>query len=98
MIQDKKKYFEQLKKELKFFVRGKKGVKIFLFGSAIKHARFADIDVGITGKITDKEISSLKELFEESIFPFKVDIVNFNTARAQFKRNVLSNGIVWIKR
>lgn len=98
MIQDKKKYFERIKKDLNAFAKGK-NMQIFLFGSAVRQEKFADVDVGVTGEITEKDVRVLKELFEDSTFPFKIDVVNFNTATASFKKNVLSNNkVVWIKR
>ena len=98
MIQNKEKYFKQMKQYLSAFAKGKK-MQIFLFGSAVRQERFADVDIGIKGDEAEKDIRELKELFEESTFPFKIDIVNFNTVQESFKKNVLlNNKLIWIKR
>ncbi|MBI5230326.1 MAG: nucleotidyltransferase domain-containing protein [Candidatus Magasanikbacteria bacterium] len=98
MIQNKKKYFERIKKDLSTFAKGKK-IQIFLFGSAVRQDKFSDVDVGVKGNITEGDIRKLKEVFETSTLPFKIDVVNFNTAAAAFQKNVLENNkIVWIKR
>lgn len=98
MIQEQTKYFNRLSSHLLKFFGKKNNPKIFIFGSSAKSNRFADIDVGIMGEVTDKQIRELKEHFEESNFPFFVDIINFNKVDESFKKNVLDNQILWIKR
>ncbi|PIZ76606.1 hypothetical protein COY05_00695 [Candidatus Peregrinibacteria bacterium CG_4_10_14_0_2_um_filter_38_24] len=97
MIQTQEKYYNQLKKNLLDFFSNKKNVKIFLFGSSIRENKFGDIDVGIMGEVKEMDVRKLKEYFEESTFPFLVDIINFNNVDEPFKQNVLSNQITWIK-
>ncbi|MBI4235432.1 nucleotidyltransferase domain-containing protein [Candidatus Peregrinibacteria bacterium] len=98
MIADEKKYYYSLKNSLLDFFHNDKNVQVFIFGSSTKNDRFGDIDVGVMGKINDKKIRELKELFEESNFPFFVDVINFNTVDEPFRKNVLDNKILWIKR
>ncbi len=98
MITDEKKYYSSLKKNLLDFFENDKKVQIFIFGSSVKDNRFGDIDIGVIGDVTDKEIRDLKEFFEESNFPFFVDVINFNKVEKSFKENVLNNKILWIKR
>lgn len=98
MIQTQEKYYNQLKKNLLDFFSDKDNVKIFLFGSSIRENKFGDIDVGLMGGVEDKDVRKLKESFEESVFPFFVDIINFNKVEEPFKQNVLNNQITWIKR
>lgn len=90
-------YLKQLKKNFQDFGQGKK-IKIFIFGSSLEKEHFGDIDVGILGKIDKTELRKLKENFDESTFPYVVDIVNFETVSPTFKNNVLKNKILWIKR
>ncbi|MEK7673505.1 MAG: nucleotidyltransferase domain-containing protein [Patescibacteria group bacterium] len=98
MITDEKKYYSSLKNDLLDFFRDNNETQVFIFGSSAKGDQFGDIDVGIMGDITNKKARELKEFFEESNFPFFVDVVNFNEVDEAFKKNVLNNQIIWIKR
>ena len=97
MITDEKKYYDLLKTSLLEFFSNNR-VQIFIFGSSTKSDCFGDIDIGIMGEIDDKKIRELRDFFEESNFPFFVDVVNFNKVDEPFKKNVLNNKILWIKR
>lgn len=97
MITDQKKYYSSLKNHLLELFDSNKKVQIFIFGSSTKSDKFGDIDVGIMGDVTDKKVREAKEFFEESNFPFLVDIVNFNKVDEPFRKNVLDNDILWIK-
>lgn len=70
----------------------------FIFGSALNRERFGDVDLGFKGKISPRKISLLKERFEASILPFAVDVVDFNQAGEEFKKNVFDQKIIWLKR
>jgi len=98
MFQDKKKYMDWLKRDLVSHFVGRKGVRLFLFGRSIRDDRFADVDVGIDGDVSDEDVATIKGKFEESTFPFFVDVVNFKTVGRRFKENVLGQGVLWIKR
>ncbi len=67
--------------------------KIFIFGSRAtgKARKFSDYDVGIMGKkpVKWKTLSLIDEVFEESDFPFKVDLVDFSLASDKFKKTAL---------
>lgn len=69
----------------------------FIFGSSLSRKKFSDIDLGIIGEISQKKISLLKEKFESSNLPFAVDVVDFNQAGEEFKKNVFNQKIIWIK-
>lgn len=97
MIMQHEKYFDLLRENLLNFFRQNSEVEVFLFGSSIKHDRFGDIDVGIKGKVKDSEVRKLREFFEDSNFPFKVDVINFNKVDEPFEKNVLENKVLWIK-
>ncbi|MBI3359036.1 MAG: nucleotidyltransferase domain-containing protein [Nitrospirae bacterium] len=92
----KKKFTDQLKNH--FLSVLKSGAKIFLFGSCLdKTDHFADVDVGIVGKgIDDKKISLIRENMENSTFPYKIDIVNFNEVDDSFKDEIFSKKIKWL--
>lgn len=98
MIQDQTKYFDHLSSHLLEFFGKKDNLKIFIFGSSVKSKKFGDIDVGIIGDVTDSQIKELKAYFEDSNFPFFVDIINFNKVEESFSKNVLTNQVLWIKR
>ncbi len=73
--------------------------KVFLFGSrAVGNAKeMSDIDVGIKG---DKPLSihaksQIEDELEESIVPFKVDIVDFYNVSEKFKHYALEKVVVW---
>lgn len=97
MLQQMPKYFDFLEKKLLNF-SANKDIQIFIFGSSTKDGKFGDIDIGVMGDVSDKDIYRLKEYFEESNFPFLIDVVNFNKVEKTFKKNVLDNKVLWIKR
>jgi uncharacterized protein len=73
--------------------------KVFLFGSrACGNARFnSDIDVGIWGhdRVPVKIKIAIEEAIEESIIPFKVDLVDFSIMDNTFKKFALKKIIEW---
>ncbi len=97
MLQDNSKYFDWLKKEVNEIFKNKTDARIFVFGSSLRSNKFNDIDIGVEGSVTFDDIARLKDRLESSTFPFFVDIINFNTASEQFKRNVINHPTVWIK-
>lgn len=90
-------YLDKLKK-----IISKQGAdkswQAFLFGSSLTKERFGDLDLGVMGEVSNKELSELKELFQNSTLPYFVDVINFNEVEDKFKDNVFNNQIVWIKR
>ncbi len=90
--------FESLAKKTVLEELKNSDCKIFLFGSRVtkKNHRFSDMDIGIIpGKdFNTKVLSPLKEKLNESVIPFKVDVVNFSVVSDKFKEEALKN-IVW---
>jgi len=76
---------------------GKEPVKIFIYGSSLERDNFRDIDLGIEGQLSARQISELREYFEESTFPYQIDIIDFNQVSPDFKKEVLNNKMLWIK-
>lgn len=72
--------------------------EFFIFGSrADGHTdSFSDYDIGISGRkvIPFKKISLIKEAFEESDLPFKVDIVDFSQVSQKFRDHALKGKVV----
>lgn len=70
-----------------------KGLKIFIFGSRAtgQFHRYSDIDILVSGAI-DKELETkillIKEFFEESNFPYKIDLVPELQLADSYKKNV----------
>ena len=71
-------------------------IRIFIFGSAVERKNFHDVDLGIMGQFDEKLLYQLKEILEESTFPYLVDIVNFNKVDADFKNFVLNQNLIWL--
>lgn len=92
----KKIYTDRLKKHLSSFL--KPTTKVFLFGSCLdKGNGFADVDVGLLGKgFDDKKITLIREELENSTFPYKIDIVNFNDVNSSFANEVFDKKIEWL--
>ncbi len=92
----KKKYTDRLRKHFSDVL--KPTARIFLFGSCLdKGNTFADVDVGLLGKgFDDRKIALLREDLENSTFPYKIDIVNFNRVDSSFANEVFDKKIKWL--
>ncbi|MBU0722321.1 hypothetical protein KKA93_02605 [Patescibacteria group bacterium] len=95
MIKDK--YLNIVKDKINSFNQ-KKNLKFFIFGSSLIKKHFGDLDLGVIGDVQDRNLIKLKEKFEDSTFPYFVDIINFNKVSDEFKKNVFNNKILWIIR
>jgi len=72
-------------------------VRIFIFGSSAVEDEFFDIDVGIEGEgIRDELLLKVKEDFEESLIPYKIDLVDFSKVDDNFKEKVFKTKIIWL--
>ncbi len=73
---------------------------IFLFGSRAegKFQRGSDYDIGVSG-LDDATFFRLKarltDEVEESLIPYKADIVNFDKVSEEFRDIALRNIVVW---
>ena len=83
MVDIKEKYLKIVKEILR-----KHSYTFYVYGSrAKKKARKnSDLDLCYKEKISSKVISDLKEQFEESELPFKVDIVNWENMSPTFQK------------
>ncbi|HOF01270.1 MAG TPA: nucleotidyltransferase domain-containing protein [Spirochaetota bacterium] len=74
--------------------------KIFLFGSRAgnSYSRSSDYDIGIEN-ISKKDFMMKKREVEseveESIIPHKVDLINFDEAKEDFRKIAYKNVVVW---
>ena len=90
-------YQAQIEAILKQALRGKK-YRAYLFGSraAGVHNPASDIDIGIfTDDLPiDIELSLAREALANSTIPLVVELVDLNRASANFRRQVLLEGIL----
>lgn len=92
--------YHELLKSLVLRELGNKSCKVFLFGSRANGSyRWAsDFDLGIEG-LNEEEFLRIKfdllDKIEESLIPWKVDIINFDTADQEFKKIALQDYEVW---
>ncbi|OGG61993.1 hypothetical protein A3C21_00680 [Candidatus Kaiserbacteria bacterium RIFCSPHIGHO2_02_FULL_59_21] len=92
------RYAEQVKEIVeKFDPYGSN--RYFLFGSSVRKEKFHDIDLGVVGnRSSRKKLSELRDRFYDSGIPYKVDVVDFDDADADFREYVLHNEpVVWIR-
>lgn len=93
----KEKYLTQVREIINSQLDKNSEVKIFIFGSCLTKEHFGDLDIGLTGEISEDFIYKLKNLFEESDLPYFVDVVNFEKVSLAFKNNVFNSKILWLK-
>ena len=72
--------------------------RIILFGSRSGHvyAHNSDYDIALISDSEglDRKISIVREKLENSTIPFKVDIINYNSASDNLKKEI-EKGIEW---
>ncbi len=71
---------------------------IFLFGSRVDgtNSIYSDYDLGFFADIDiNAKIVELKEAFQNSNIPFKIDLVNFSHVSTEFKKIALTKVEVW---
>ncbi len=72
---------------------------VYLFGSWARGeaTRLSDIDVAIDPPtpLPRGTLARLREQLEESSIPYHVDVVDLSRADLEFRRRVLSEGILW---
>ena len=73
---------------------------IYLFGSRARGVsrRSSDIDIGFSG-LSEPLFTKTRDLLlaelEESVIPHHVDLVNFDTAPADFRATAMEKVIIW---
>jgi type I restriction enzyme S subunit len=98
MINLEDKYLASLKNILKNGL-GKTKCEVLLFGSRAsgKNNKTSDIDIVVKSQepITAL-ISYIKELFEESNIPYKVDVLEYHRTGETLRKNIDKEGVlVW---
>ncbi|MEA3359058.1 MAG: nucleotidyltransferase domain-containing protein [Thermodesulfobacteriota bacterium] len=74
--------------------------KIFLFGSRARgeYLRGSDFDIGVESvdsKIFQQLKIQFEDFHEESIVPYKVDLVLFDSVNPNFKKEAKKDAIIW---
>ena len=61
-------------------------VEIYIYGSRVqgKAREYSDVDIALKGNIVFNDLLKVKALFEDSTFPYKVDVVDLNTLPEKF--------------
>lgn len=69
-------------------------VEIFIFGSRTqgKARKYSDVDIALKGNVPFTDLLKLKNLFEESTFPYKVDIIDLDNINEKFF-NIIKNDL-----
>lgn len=80
-------------------VRHEQRGRVVLFGSRARNdaRRSSDIDLAIDAlqPLPPHELAQLREAFEESRIPFRVDLVDYASAHPQLRAAIDAEGIVW---
>ena len=76
-------------------ISSQSSVKAFLFGSFVRDSHFHDVDIGLLGAELG-DAPALREAFQESNFPYKVDVVDFSSVDEKFKEKVFHDGVLWL--
>jgi len=70
------------------------GVEVRAFGSRVNgnHKDYSDLDLALVGaaKLDIAVIGNLREAFEESDIPFRVDIIDWHAISKEFQKIILS--------
>ena len=89
------RYINFIKKTLKKHVSSP-DAKFYIFGSRAKgkYQEYSDIDIAIDSKdMTLDTKLKLEDDFENSTFPYEVDIVDLNNIKENFK-NLIKNDLI----
>ncbi len=72
--------------------------RYFVFGSAVRSDKFHDIDLAVEGnRKSNKRIEILRDLFYDASIPYKVDVVDMDSADPDFREYVLEKEKkIWI--
>ena len=60
--------------------------EIFIYGSRTqgKAREYSDVDIALKGDISFEGLLTVRALFEDSTFPYKVDVVDLNSLDEKF--------------
>lgn len=87
----------QLKLLLELIDRYLPDTEVWAYGSRVKGSSrpSSDLDlVAFTSPEQKNNIAQLREAFEDSILPFRVDLFEWNTIPEEFKKNIKENKVI----
>lgn len=88
------KSIEKTIREIIFNFLNPRECQVFIFGSRAtgRANKFSDYDIGILSKkpLSFDRLAFIKEAFEESNLPFRVDIIDFSLVSQRFREVALS--------
>lgn len=91
----KEKYQKQISDILK--KRLGENAKFFVFGSSLENGRFSDVDVAIDSDIAEeKNIALAREDLENSLIPYKIDLVYLKKTEKKFRDKLLAEKKLWL--
>jgi predicted nucleotidyltransferase len=74
-------------------------IKVYLFGSRARDTfhKTSDVDLALLSEepLPIGFIAELKDIIEESIIPYQVDIVDLSQTDEEFRKKVLKEGKLW---
>ena len=97
MINYEKKYIKIIKDIVLYCIDPSEHL-VFLFGSRAKEKnnKSSDVDIGIMGKKPIGKIYyKIVDKIEESIVPYKVDIIDFSMVEEKFKKIAMKKIEIW---
>jgi predicted nucleotidyltransferase len=65
--------------------------RVWAFGSranGVRLKQFSDLDVAVEGRLTWAQRSALSDAFDESLLPFKVDVVELELVDVNFRERI----------
>ena len=72
--------------------------EIYIYGSRVqgKAREYSDVDIALRGDIDFDKLLKIKALFEDSTFPYKVDVVDLSSLTPEFL-NIIEKDLYQIK-
>ena len=94
----KQEHIDFLKNTFKNYIKDE-SAKIYIFGSRAKgnYKKFSDVDIAVDCQSFDDDLRAKIQLaFENSLFPYEVDIVDLNNIKKSFM-DLIKDSMVELK-
>lgn len=82
-------------------LHGRASWSVFVFGSRRRgdHKKYSDLDLWIEASpsLSSNELSKLKDAFEESNLPIKVDLVTPETVVPEYRPGIMYEKLLWLR-
>lgn len=95
-------HHEEIKKIFSKVIRGShQTIRVFIFGSRAlgTYRKYSDVDLLLEAEppLTEAQIESLKEAFEESDIPYTFDIVCIQNLKAEYAETISKQKVQWFE-